>query len=74
MSGRRVDTFERVQIQDRFPAGDAVFLQDGAPCHTSKVTMDFLRAQGTKLEMHPAQSPDMNIIEVLFQTKFLIRQ
>ena len=30
--------------------------------------MDFLKAQGTRLETHPPQSPDLNVIEVTIQS------
>ena len=41
-----------------------IFQQDGAPCHTSSSTITFFRGKKIKvLQVWPAQSPDINIIE-----------
>ena len=40
------------------------FMQDGATCHTSRSTTAYLRQKAVRmLEMWPPQSPDLNIIE-----------
>lgn len=44
--------------------GDAVFMQDGAKCHTAKKTKAYLARKDVKLlEKWPAYSPDLNPIE-----------
>jgi len=41
-----------------------IFMQDGAPCHTSKSTMKFLDQHKICLLYDwPPQSPDLNVIE-----------
>lgn len=41
-----------------------MFMQDGATCHTARSTCDYLREKAVRmLEDWPAQSPDLNIIE-----------
>jgi hypothetical protein len=39
------------------------FLQDGAPCHTSKLSMALLRQQNFSVMDWPGNSPDLNPIE-----------
>jgi transposase len=41
----------------------AYFMQDGAPCHTSKIAKGALNKMGIKLFKWPGNSPDMNPIE-----------
>jgi len=40
-----------------------IFQQDGASCHTSKATRDFLASTGLTVLSWPANSPDLNPIE-----------
>jgi len=42
---------------------DFMFQQDGATCHTSKSTMDYLSSLNWKVSPWPANSPDLNPIE-----------
>jgi hypothetical protein len=37
------------QVQDWFPDGRGIFMQDGAPCHTAKVCKAFLASNETDL-------------------------
>lgn len=43
-----------------------VFMQDGAPCHTSQKTMTWLGPKTKILAGWPANSPDLNPIEVVW--------
>lgn len=53
-------------IVKKLPQG-VHFMQDGARCHTSRMTMDYLKRSKMKvLEGVPAYSPDLNVIEYLW--------
>jgi hypothetical protein len=50
-----------------------LFMQDGAPCHTSKKASHYLKQKRIPLMVWPANSPDLNPIENLwrdFNTRF----
>ena len=40
-----------------------MFMQDGAPCHCSKLASDFLKKKNIKTLDWPGNSPDLNPIE-----------
>lgn len=46
-----------------FCAADEVLVQDNAPVHASKSTMDWLRSHGVSTVCWPSRSPDLNPIE-----------
>lgn len=52
-------------IQGMWPKRDRwILMQDGAPCHRAKATMEWLTSKEVRvLQPWPAQSPDLNIIE-----------
>ena len=53
------------QAREWFP-GDYVFMQDGAPCHTSRKSMKYLADNHVTVLPWPGNSPDLNPIETLW--------
>ena len=52
-------------MQELFPGGYTL-LHDSAPPHTAASTKAFLQREGVKVETHPPESPDLNMIETAF--------
>ena len=51
------------QLQEWFPDGNCVFMQDGAPCHTANIIKHYFQDIGLELLPWPGNSPNVNPIE-----------
>jgi len=45
---------------------NAIFMQDGARCHTDAAVLKYLRSKRVEISSWPARSPDLNPIEVMW--------
>jgi hypothetical protein len=54
------------QLDQWFPDGNCVYMQDGAPCHTARIVKDFFEDIGLEVLPWPGNSPDINPIEGLW--------
>ena len=59
-----IDTLNRFLLPRWDP--NKIFMQDGAPAHTAKATMEWLKNNNIKLLPWAANSPDLNPIEFLW--------
>ena len=59
-------SYEMEKLDEKFGQCGYSFMQDGATCHTSEKAMEWLRPKMKIVEGWPANSPDLNPIEMLW--------
>ena len=64
MNGERYTAILEEKLLPRYRGRECtVFMQDGAPCHTSRHSMGWLEKEGVQVLPWPGNSPDLNPIE-----------
>ncbi|KAJ3429597.1 hypothetical protein M0812_24953 [Anaeramoeba flamelloides] len=53
-------------IKNKYDCDDFEFLQDNAPIHKSKLSMNWFKENSIKLVSFPTKSPDLNPIEKIW--------
>jgi transposase len=54
------------QLDEKYGKGNWIFQQDGAPCHTSRASREWIQERCVLLQPWPANSPDLSPIELLW--------
>lgn len=64
--GEVIDSCVLPVMNEWFPTGDGLFMQDSAPCHKAKVITQQLEENNINVLDWPGNSPDMNPIESIW--------
>ena len=62
-----LQTRVKQEMKQSFPAGDEIIQQDKAPAHSKKICKQYFQEANIVVLDWPGKSPDLNVIENLWQ-------